>query len=268
MSTETASQTTLQNFECDPAASLGDCSCPIHRTERQPFTAPLGLSFSDSVHVESIPQSKAASIYEHHHGYMGADLHPSNFDHHGLFYQSQLLGAITYRYPRFSLKKLYLDENGELLPQPYSENDFEDLPGQIREQAKDLVGGVQPEDVAETKVLEGDEFVEANRICIGERMANLASCSLAKSQETFVQSQASPEFKYFVTYVMSEYSASMIRALKDKGWTCVGWSPPSSSSNREEKEIQKKFKWCFLCPVSDVISSESLNHWSTNPAEA
>jgi len=73
------------------------CSCPIHR-ERQPVTAPLGLRFAERVHIESIPRHVAGAIYEAHHSYMD-DVPRTNLVHHGLCYQDQLLGAITWRYP-------------------------------------------------------------------------------------------------------------------------------------------------------------------------
>jgi hypothetical protein len=73
------------------------CQCPIH-ADGEPFTAPLGLQFADHVTVEAIQRETAAAIYEAHHSYM--DSLPSvNLVHHGIRFQDNLVGAITYRYP-------------------------------------------------------------------------------------------------------------------------------------------------------------------------
>lgn len=240
------------------------CTCPIHRNRsHDPFTAPLGYPFADDVSIKPISREQATAIYEAHHGYMDGDLHNANFAHHGLYYQD-LLGAITYRYPFFSKKQLYFDENGDVMAQPYSEADFEGLPDSIQPRARMLLGGVSEDDVGHTEVVSGDKFVEANRICIGERMPNLASCSLARSQEYFVESPDCPDdIRFLITYVVADFRGSMIRALKDKGWTCVGWSEPRQAGNRENKPIREKYKWVFVCPVSRVYEQMDLSQWGS-----
>ena len=76
--------------------TLGGCQCPIHR-DGEPVTAPLGLRFAERVHIESIPQRVTAAIYDTHHLYMD-DVPRTNIVHHGLCYQDQLVGAITWRH--------------------------------------------------------------------------------------------------------------------------------------------------------------------------
>jgi hypothetical protein len=260
MSTEGLVSTQPVAFQHSP--SDGECNCPIHRNQTiPPFTAPLGLPFSNDVSIKPISQEQAEEVYEAHHGYMNGDLHPANLAHHGLYYQD-LLGAITYRYPFFSKKKLHFDSNGDLQPRPYTERDFESLPGDIEPRARSLLSGVTDSDIDHTEVLSGDQFVEANRICIGERMPNLASCSLARSQEYFVESPDCPKgVEYLITYVVADFEGSMIKALRGKGWTCIGWSEPSRAGNREHKTIRDHYKWVFACPVSKVYEQMNLSEW-------
>jgi hypothetical protein len=227
-----------------------------------PFTAPLGLRFRNDISIEPISQEKAESIYEAHHGYMSGQLHPANFTHHGIYYQD-LLGAITYRYPFFSSKRLHFDANGELVPEPYSEQDFQKLPDRIRGRAQRLLGDASESDVHRTEVVSGDKFGEANRICVGERMPNLASCSLARSQEYFVNSPDCPDdVEYLITYVVADFEGSMIKALRGKGWTCIGWSEPSRAGNREHKTIRDHYKWVFACPVTKIHQQMELDAWT------
>lgn len=260
MSTEGLVSTQPVAFQHSP--SDGECNCPIHRNQTiPPFTAPLGLPFSNDVSIKPISQEQAEEVYEAHHGYMNGNLHPANLAHHGLYYQD-LLGAITYRYPFFSKKKLHFDSNGDLQPRPYTEQDFESLPGDIEPRARSLLAGVTDSDIDHTEVLSGDQFVEANRICIGERMPNLASCSLARSQEYFVESPDCPDgIEYLITYVVADFEGSMIKALRGKGWTCIGWSEPSRAGNREHKTIRDHYKWVFVCPVSKVYEQMNLSEW-------
>lgn len=244
----------------------GDCTCPIHRDrERGPFTAPLGLRFSDHVGVERITRGQARDIYESHHGYMSGV--PSvNLAHHGLTYQDNLVGAITYRYPLLSRKAVFLDSDGALIPRPRSREDVrEELPQELHRTALDILSMDRTDeaDVARDPVLDGDAFVEAARICLGVRMANLASASLARSQEKFITGPAcDSSVEYLLTFVRSDYDAAMVRALRDKGWTCVGWTDPRKPGNRPDRPIHERHKWVFLCPVSRVQEQASLGRWS------
>lgn len=264
-----STQEDLRPFEHSPIAEDDSCNCPIHRNrDHGPFTAPLGMEFADQVEVSSIPRSTATEIYEAHHGYMDGDLHPANFDHHGVYFQGNLMGALTYRYPFFSRKRMHFDRDGAPVAAPDALENA-NVPDEIRSRAKDLLGGVEESDVGRSDVLIGDQFVEVNRICLGERMANLASCSLAKSQEAFLDSSAAPDdFDYFLSYVRADYSASMIKALRDKGWTCVGISEPTQASNREQTEIQKEWKWCFACPVEFVEMQSTIADFGSKAAPA
>lgn len=237
------------------------CSCPIHRGRaRDPFTAPLGLSFANEMAVESISKEDAETIYNSHHSYMDGDLHNANFDHHGIYYQDELMGAITYRYPLISRKRLHFNTDGELLPEPLTDADFETLPEEIRGRARDLIPQISENEVAETKIVQGDAIAAADRICLGVRMANLASAGLARSQEQFFTSDKCPEaVKYLVTFVRADYQGSMVKALRGKGWRCVGWTEPSQASNRDNKEIREHYKWCFLCPIEEIVDQCALS---------
>jgi hypothetical protein len=98
----------------------------------------------------------------------------------------------------------------------------------------------------------GDEIVEAARICLGVRMPNLASAALAASQERFVRDHAARRgIDVLLTFVRADYDGSMIRALRDKGWTCTGRTDPGQAGNRPEKEIRDRPKWRFLCEIGD-----------------
>jgi len=197
------------------------CSCPIHR-EGQPVTAPLGLGFAERVHIESIPRHVAGAIYEAHHSYMD-DIPRTNLVHHGLCYQDQLLGAITWRYPL--IRSLEYD-------------------------------GTR---------FEGDEIVEAARICIGVDFPNLASAALARSMERFVRRHGRRRgVRLLLTFVRADFDGSMIKALRDKGWHCAGKTDPGQAGNRPDKQIREQPKWRFLCEVPAESDREqaSLGRWS------
>jgi hypothetical protein len=182
-----------------------------------------------------------------------------NLVHHGLLYQGETVGAITYRYGLMRKKKLHFDERGRLLLEPTAIS--EDLPSELQAAAREILDEVSTVDVGTSTVLPGDAFVEAARICIGVRMPNLASAALARSQEQFIRDTAAPRVKYLLTRVRADFDASMIRALRDKGWTCVGYSKPSRAGNREHSEIRDHYKWCFVCPVSQVREQAALDGW-------
>jgi hypothetical protein len=241
------------------------CSCPIHAgRDREPFTAPLGLPFAGDVRVRPVDRATAGRLYESHHSYM-SDVPEVNLTHHGLTYQRELLGAITYRYPLISRKKVRFDKDGNFLPEPLTERDFERLPDTITPTAKRIVPRIDPSEVAETRVVDGDRVVEAARICLGARMPNFASAALARSQEAFIRGKAaqlSTEPEFLLTFVRADYDGAMIRALRDKGWTCTGWTEPSQPNNRESKPIRERYKWRFLCPVETAVEQAALGRWS------
>lgn len=237
-----------------------DCSCPVHADRStRPFTAPLGLSFATDISISSLTQSEAEAVYRSHHSYMTGDLHPANLAHHGLNYQETLLGAITYRFPLLSRKRLHFDADGNLLPEPLSDADFARLPDTLESRARQLISQIDSDAVATSRVVQGDRIVSADRICLAERMPNLASAGLAASQRRFVNSQQCPDdVEYLITFVRADYHGSMIRALRGKGWRCVGWTRPSQASNRPAKEIRNRYKWVFVCPVSVAYEQCSL----------
>ena len=247
-------------FQFQPQSA--DCSCPIHRNrDREPFTAPLGLSFADDVSASPITAEAAAGIYDAHHAYIST-LPAVNIDHHGLYFQGQLVGAITYRKP-LGTRKLFFDDDDQLLARPRSELDIESLPAGLRPTARSIVPSVEETAVTSTDVVGGRSIVEVARICIGVDMPKLASAALAASQEHFVQSDAcSDDTDYLLTFVRADYQASMVRALRDKGWTCTGWSEPSQATNRPDTQIRDRYKWRFLCPVDHIHTQAGLSEWT------
>lgn len=249
-----------QAFHYREAGGEG-CTCPIHAgRSREPFTAPLGLRFADRVGVDTIGRERAAAVYAAHHGYM-ADVPSVNLEHHGLYYRGELLGAVTYRFPLISRKKLRFDTNGELLPEPL---DAGGVPEPLRSTFHRVMEPVDESDVDRTEVVPGDCIVEAARICLGARMPNLASASLARSQELLVHNQTEARgIRFLLTFVRADYDGAMIRALRDKGWTCTGLTRPRASGNREETPIRRRCKWCFVCPVETVREQTELGRWST-----
>lgn len=250
-----------------------ECTCPIHRNrERDPFTAPLGLPFADHVHVAPITRERAADIYDAHHSYM--DSCPAvNLAHHGLYYQGELMGAITWRFPLISRKAVRVTDDGDPVPAPI---DIDALPDPIQPTARRILPPAATADTpqGDRQVFTGTAFVEAARICLGVRMPNLASAALARSQERVVHDvlpEQDADVDFLLTFVRADYDAAMIRALRDKGWTCVGASPPSQASNRDETAIRNRWKWQFLCPIADVpppTRQAALDQFATPAATA
>jgi len=242
-----------QSFQHLPNAS---CSCPIHENG-QPFTAPLGIQFADHVEVNPIDYETAAAVYDAHHSYM--DSLPSvNLAHHGVYFQGALVGAITWRYPLISRKRIRHGVDGQLRPEPF---DIEDLPESLWPTARRVLPSTD-EPVVDSEVVAGDSIVEAARICLGVRMPNLASAALARAQEQFVRDHTDEDLRFLLTWVRADFDAAMVRALRDKGWTCTGYCEPSQASNREDKPIRERFKWRFLCPVENIREQTTLDRWS------
>jgi hypothetical protein len=149
------------------------------------------------------------------------------------------------------------------MPRPYDERNFDSLPSTIRPTARRLLEPVDEAEIAETTVVGGVTIVEVSRICLGVRMPNLASASLAASQERFATSLDCPDdTEYLLTFVRADYDGAMIRALQDKGWMCTGWSSPSQAGNREQRAIRERYKWRFLCPVERCREQRSLEKWT------
>lgn len=256
-----ASATTSSTFHHSPTHPDTGCECPIHETG-DPFTAPLGLPFAPHVSVEKIDREQAEEIYQEHHSYKNS-LPDVNIAHHGLYYQGELLGAITYRFPLLGAKKVHFGANGTVKAKPYSDDDIDDLPKSIRQTAREIIEDVDEDEIVETRVFNGDAFIEAARICIGVDMPNFASAALARSQVKFVKEYKHrfDNFQFLLTYVRADYRGSMIRALRDKGWTTVGFSEPSEASNRDPMEIRRSYKWNFLNSVKSIEQQASLSNF-------
>ena len=222
--------------------------------------APLGLPFADHVSASPISADAAASIYDAHHAYIST-LPEVNIQHHGLYFQGQLVGAITYRTP-LGTRKLFFDENDQLLPRPQSEHDIDGLPAPLQSTARVIVPEVAEDAIARTDVVGGRSIVEVARICLGVEMPNLASAALAASQERFVEHTCSDDIDYLLTFVRADYTASMIRALRDKSWTSTGWPEPSQAGNRDDTQLRDRHKWRFLCPVERVHTQAGLSEWT------
>jgi hypothetical protein len=239
----------------------GGCSCPIHRNrDREPTTVPLGFSFAEHVDAAPISRESAADIYHAHHSYMD-DIPEVNLQHHGLYFQGNLVGAVTYRMP-LGTRKLHFDEDGQLLSRPHSRDDLQELPAELRPTAREILPFVDESEVAETSVVGGRTIAEVGRICIGVDMPNLASAALARSQERFSNGPHSEDVEYLLTFVRADFSASMIRALRDKGWLCTGWSEPSQAGNRQQLDVRDRYKWRFLCPIARIHDQSRLSQWS------
>lgn len=241
------------------------CDCPIHRGRaREPFTAPLGYPFAGDVHVRPITRERAGEIYAAHHSYMMA-VPTINLVHHGLYYQSALVGAITYRYPLLHKKAIRYDATGQVLPESIDID--EDLPETLQPTARRILREVTPEEVAERRIVTGDRVIEAARICLGVRMPNLASAALARSMDRFAREQApadAEDVDYLVTFVRADYDGAMIRALRDKGWVCTGVREPGQAGNREPKPIRERYKWRFCCDLREYEQNRqtALGRWS------
>lgn len=246
-------------FHHRPSTLEGECRCPIH-DDGAPFTAPLGWSFASHVSVEEISREQAEEIYREHHSYK-TSLPDVNIAHHGLYFQGELMGAITYRFPLLGAKRVHFGSNGTVKAKPYSESDFQSLPKPIRATARDIIPNVDENEIVESPVFNGDAFIELARICIGVNMPNFASAALARSQVKFVEEHKHrfDNFQFLLTYVRSDYPGSMIRALRDKGWTTTGFSEPSEATNRDPMEIRKKFKWVFLNSVDSIEEQAALS---------
>jgi hypothetical protein len=264
MSTTLADTEETKAFHHSPP-DTEDCNCPIHRNRtHRPFTAPLGMGFADQVSVEPIRRSAAVDVYNCHHSYMDGDsLHPASDWHHGIYYRDQLLGAITYGYSLASRKNLYFDDDGKLLPEPLSKTDIRrDLPEQYHSRAFELFDLIDEEEIAECRTVVGNKIVSAERICLAEQMPNLASAGLARSQEAFYRSHDCPtEAEYLSTYVLADFPGSMIRALRDKGWRLVSYTEGKPPSNRQTYEIHHRPKWCFICPIEQIVEQCTLSEW-------
>ena len=112
---------------------------------------------------------------------------------------------------------------------------------------------------------QGDEIVEAARVCIGVDFPNLASAALSRSMEQFIRRYAHRRgIRLLLTFVRADFEGSMIKALRDKGWHCNGQTDPGQAGNRPDKAIREYPKWRFLCEVPQVREREqtTFERWS------
>lgn len=97
---------------------------------------------------------------------------------------------------------------------------------------------------------EPDERAEVARVCVGIEMANLASCSMAKSQDKFMREVGrEKDIGLLVTYVREDYEGSMFAALAGKGWTEDGVRKGPAPSNRPDRDIHNYGKIRWICEV-------------------
>ncbi len=232
---ETASHPKAESFQHQPAAS---CSCPIHE-DVQPFTAPLGIRFADHIDIAPLARETAAAVYESHHSYM--DSLPSvNLAHHGVYFQGALVGAITWRYPLISRKRIRYGVDGQLRPEPL---DVDDLPASLRPARRVLPSTDEP--VVDSEVISGDSLVEGARICMGVRMPNLASAALARSQEHFLQAD-DRDTRFLLTWVARTMMARWFGHCKTRA------GPVRATVNRDRQATARTSR--FVSATSGAFS--------------
>lgn len=206
-------------------ATTETCRCPIHATG-SPRTVPNGIDFAHRVSVAEIDQRVAREIYRAHHSYMPS-IPDINICHHGIYFDDQLVGAITYRQPLLNRLKLYEHPTGG-----YTRD------GSVGENSFMVSGG---------------DVVEVARICIGVPFHNLASCGLAASMDQFVHNDvARLDIDWLLTFIRADHTGSMLRALCDKGWDLVGMSEPRQAGNRPDTGIREWPKQRWLCHIPDA----------------
>jgi len=96
-----------------------------------------------------------------------------------------------------------------------------------------------------------DERAEVARVCIAINMANLASCSMAKSQRTFMEEIGREKgIGLLVTYVREDFLGSMFAALEGLGWETDG-EPRNgpAPANRPKRDIHDYGKRRWVCEV-------------------
>jgi len=210
-----------------PSGNADDCSCPIHRDGQAP-TVPLGIEFHRRVTISEIDRETALAIYEAHHSYCKT-VAKTNIVHHGIEFDGQVVGAVTWRQPLLNELRLWVTPGGGL--------------------TRDPDRGVDSFKVS------GGAVAEANRICLGVPTKNLASCGFARSMNRFVDDHASRlDLDWLLTFIRVDHVGSMLRALLDKGWELVGISEPKEPGNRPTEEIHSWAKQRWLCPLTDYMT--------------
>ena len=215
----------------DPSST--ECNCPIH-INGDPATIPLGIEFGHRVTVDEIEHDVAAEIYASHHSYR-PDTPETNIVHHGIYFDGDLVGAITWRQPLLNGPKYGIHPNGQLT------RDYDEA--------------------VDTFISDAGGYMEASRICIGVRFQNLASCGLARSMELFLDDHAERlGGKWLLTYIREDHVGSMLKALYDKGWQWVGMTRPKAPpSNREQEDIHKWRKQRWVFPIQDYRKHDDVD---------
>jgi len=95
---------------------------------------------------------------------------------------------------------------------------------------------------------ESDTIREVSRVCIAHDTPNLASCAMARAQDTFLDDHGDG-VKLLVTYIREDFEGSMFAALAGKGWEFEGWSEGRPPGNREVREIHNYDKKRWVCDV-------------------
>jgi hypothetical protein len=221
------------------------------------------MEFSSDIETREINRKKACEVYEYHHSYMsGDDVHPAAIAHYGIFYQDRLVGAITFRTAFGKRRKIHFDDNGDMVPRPEGNLKLHTLPDEIETRAKRFMDPPADDKIAYDENYGGTEIIEVSRICIGVNMPNLASCALAAASDAFVRSDECPDdTKYLMTMVRADFSASMIKALKDRGWTLRNVSSPSQAGNRKHKSIRERYRWVWVCPAEKITHQHTLTEY-------
>ena len=108
---------------------------------------------------------------------------------------------------------------------------------------------------SEIRGYESADIREVARVCVAHETPNLASCAMAKAQDTFVD-QHGDEFDLLLTYVHGEYEGSMFKALRGKGWEFDGISEGRNRGphhgESEIYDIYKTDKERWVCEIGGV----------------
>ena len=214
----------------------GDCSCPVCRGGRPP-TLPLGVPFANRVNIREVPARTAAQVIQAHHSYVPELVRWSLTTAHGVFLDDHLVGVITYRRPMW---RSFTPGRGEVPDQYRQEYDKEDA-------------------------------IVVNRVCIAVSMANLASCSLARSVAKYVQDRRRRDnLRLLMTWVRDDYDGSMFRALSDAGWYEGVTVTGHQAGNRPVTEIRDYDKTRWLYPVAppDMTEQTGLPDYGGGHARA
>ena len=99
---------------------------------------------------------------------------------------------------------------------------------------------------------ESDEYIEVSRVTIANDTPNLASCSMAQSQQEFIEEYAkNNDIGLLVTYVHEDWEGSMFKALRGLGWEHDGHiAEGHQAGNRREREIREYDKKRWVCELA------------------